>query len=174
MNYQKFTWHALDYFHIFHLFISCLLSLIKIFLYQFALVFLFGCYFVLLFNSERSNFLREDQALEYTAGNCARGIYKVLLRMAMMVAAGEENSAIRSLQSNYDGSYFLRLRRGCVCLQKIMIKRRRENEIFLLPMDCLYLSVALWKKQRSQVIVKHNGRGVALKVWQYYSFTPHH
>ena len=47
----------------------------------------------------------------------------------MMVAAREENSAIRSLQSNYDGSYFLRLRRGCVCLQKIMIKRRRENEI---------------------------------------------
>ena len=82
----------------------------------------------------------------------------------MMVAAGEENYAIRSLQSNYDGSYFLRLRRGCVCLQKIMIKRRRENEIFILPMDCLYLSVALWKKQRSQVIVKHNSRGVALKV----------
>ena len=72
----------------------------------------------------------------------------VLLRMSMMVAAGEENSAIRSLQSNYDGSYFLRLRRGCVCLQKKMIKRRRENEIF----------------QRSQVIVKHNSRGVALKV----------
>ena len=82
----------------------------------------------------------------------------------MMVAAREENSVIRSLQSNYDGSYFLRLRRGCVCLQKIMIKRRRENEIFLPPMDCLYLSVAHWKKQRSQVIVKHNSRGVALKV----------
>lgn len=51
MNYQKFTWHALDYFHIFHLFISCLLSLIKIFLNQFALVCLFGCYFVLLLMS---------------------------------------------------------------------------------------------------------------------------
>ena len=53
---------------------------------------------------------------------------------------------------------------GVFASKKILIKRRRENEIFLLPMDCLYLSVALWKKQRSQVIVKHNSRGVALKV----------
>ena len=61
MNYQKFTWHAFDYFLIFHLFISCLLSLIKIFRNQFALVFLFDCYFVLLLvQFERSNLLRED------------------------------------------------------------------------------------------------------------------
>ena len=43
---------------------------------------------------------------------------KVLLRMAMLMASGAENSAIRSLQSNYDGSYFARLRIGCVCLKK--------------------------------------------------------
>ena len=61
----------------------------------------------------------------------------MLLRMAMLMAAGVGNSAIRSLQSNYDGSYFPRLRIGCVCLNKMTIKRRRENEIFLLPMDCL-------------------------------------
>ena len=67
----------------------------------------------------------------------------------MLMAAGAENFAKRSLQSNYDGSYFLRLRTGCVCLNIMMTERRRENEIFLLPMDCLYLSVALWKKQRS-------------------------
>ena len=73
MNYQKFTRHVLDYFHIFHSFISCLLLSIKIFLDQFALVF---CFATILFCCwcERSNLLREDYALEYTAGNCARGL----------------------------------------------------------------------------------------------------
>ena len=143
MNYQKFTWHVVDYFHIFHLFISCLLSLIKIFLNQFALVFLFGCYFVLLLVSVA--ICCEKTRHQNIRRETVRGIYKVLLRMAMMVAAGEENSVIRSLQSNYDGSYFLRLRRGCVCLQKIMIKRRRENEIFLLPIH----RMQIWRTTRT-------------------------
>ena len=51
MNYQKFTRHVLDYFHIFHLFISCLLLSIKIFLDQlkFFLINLHWCFVLLLF-----------------------------------------------------------------------------------------------------------------------------
>ena len=36
----------------------------------------------------------------------------------MMVAAGEENYSIRSLQSNYDGSYFLDSEEGVFASKK--------------------------------------------------------